>query len=43
MDEILLQENNKVSAESEAHGKIEFEIDENYLYQIYNMSLEVKK
>ena len=43
MDGILLQENNKVSAEEEAHKNIESELDENYLYQIDNMSLNDKK
>ena len=51
----ILQENNKVSAESEAHENnkiiaeaeayenIDFEIDENNLYQIENISLDEKK
>ena len=40
---MLLQENNKVSAEEEAHKNIEFYFDENDMYQIDNMSLEDKK
>ena len=43
MDEIFRQENNKVSAESEAHKNIESDIDENDLYQIDNMSLDDKR
>ena len=40
VDAIILQENNKVSAESESHENIDFEIDENNLYHIDNMSLD---
>ena len=40
---IFIQENNKVSAESKAHENIDYEINENTLYQIYNMSLDEKK
>ena len=43
MDEILLQENNKSSAEYEAHENIKSDFDENDLYQIGNMSLDYKK
>ena len=38
VDEMLLQENNKVSTEN-----IESELDGNDLYHIYNMSLDNKK
>ena len=41
--DILIQENNKVSAKAEAHENIESDIYENYLYQIDNMSLDDKK
>ena len=34
---------NEGSAESEAHKNIESEIDENYQYQIENMSFDEKK
>ena len=34
MDEILLQENNKVSAEDESHENIESYLDKNDLYHI---------
>ena len=34
MDEIILQENNKVSAEDEVNDNIDLEIDENNLYHI---------
>ena len=43
MDEIFLWENNKVSAEEEAHENIEYDFYENDLYQIDNMSLDEKK
>ena len=43
MDEIILKENNKVSAEEEAHENTESDFDENDLYQIDNMSLDEKK
>ena len=43
MDEILLQKNNKVSAEDESHENIESYLDENDLYHIYNISLDDKK
>ena len=43
VDEIILQENNKVSAGTEAQEIIESEFDENDLYRIDNMSLEEKK
>ena len=42
-DEIILQENDKVSDESEAHETIESDIDENNLYKIENMSIDYKK
>ena len=38
MDDIILQESNKLSAEYEAHGNIDSEIDKNYIYMIDNMS-----
>ena len=40
VNEILLQENQKVSAEKGAHENIESDFDENKLYYINNMSLE---
>ena len=43
VDEILLQENQKVSATKEAHENIESGLDEKNLYQINNMSLEDTK
>ena len=43
VDEIILQENNKVSAGTEAQKIIESEFDENSLYRIDNMSLEKKR
>ena len=42
MDEIILQENNEVSNESESHKNIDFEIIENDLYQIDYMGLYEK-
>ena len=39
MDEIILQENNEVSNESESHKNIDLEIIENDLYQIDYMGL----
>ena len=41
--EILMHENQKVSAEKEAHKNIQSEFDENNIYQIDNMSLEYTK
>ena len=38
-----MQENNKVSDEAKSHEDIEYGINENDLYQIYNMSLDDKK
>ena len=43
MDEIFLQENNKVSDESETHENIESKLDDNDIYQIDNMRLNNKK
>ena len=43
MDYIILKGNNKVSAESKPHENIDSEIDENDLYQIFNMSLDEEK
>ena len=43
MDEILLQENQKVSADKGANKNIESDFDENKLYQIDNMSLDNTK
>ena len=40
VDEILLHENEKVSANKEAHENIESDFDEIKLYQIDNMSLD---
>ena len=40
VDEILLKEKRKVSAEREAPENIESHFDENEMYQIDNMSLE---
>ena len=41
--EILLHENQKVSATKEAPGNVEYDFDDNKLYQIENMSLEDTK
>ena len=43
LDEILLKGSNKVSVEAESHENIESELNENDLYQIYNMSIDEKK
>ena len=43
MDEIILQENSKVSTEAEAHEMIKSDNFENHLYQIDNMSLDDNK
>ena len=43
MDEIIWQENNKLSAEYEAHENVDYEIDENDLYHIDNTSLDENK
>ena len=43
VDEIILQEDNKVSAGTEAQEIIESEFDENNLYRIDNMSLKEKR
>ena len=43
MDEIIIQENNIVSAEAEAQESIHSEIYGNYLHHIDNTSLDVKK
>ena len=43
VDEIILQENNKLSDGTEAQDIIESEFDDNDLYWIDNMSLEEKK
>ena len=37
---IILQENNKLSAEDDAHGNNDFEIYGNNLYEIDNMGLD---
>ena len=42
-DEIIPQENNKVSAEAEAHKNIEYEIYEKNPYHIDNMGLDENK
>ena len=43
VDEIILQENNKLIAEYEAHENTDSEIDENNIYEIDNMILDEKK
>ena len=43
MYDIILHENNKVSAEAEAHENIDSEIDDNDLYHTDNISLKEKK
>ena len=43
VDQILLKEDNKVSAGTEAQEIIESEFDENDLYRIDNVSLKEKK
>ena len=43
VDEILLQENNKVRAEEKAQENIDSELDENDIYHIDNMSLDYNK
>ena len=43
VDEILMQENQKLSAETGAHENIESYFDESELYQIENMSLDDTK
>ena len=43
VDEILLHENEKISAVKEAPKKVEYGFDENELYQIDNISLEDTK
>ena len=43
VDEILLHENEKVSAAREAHENVDSDFDDNKIYQIDNMSLEETK
>ena len=43
VDEIILRDNNKLSAEYEAHENINDEINEDNLYEIDNMSIEENK
>ena len=43
VDEIILQENNKLSADDEAYENIDSEIYEYDLYEIYDMSLVKNK
>ena len=43
VDEITLQENRKLSVEEKARENTDSEVDENYLYEIDNMSLDEKK
>ena len=43
MDEILLNETQKVSAEREAPEFLVSDCNENFLYQVYNISLEETK
>ena len=40
VDEILTQENNKVSTVKETYENVEYDFDENKLYRIDNMSLD---
>ena len=40
VDEILLHENQEVSYAKEAHENVEYDFDENELYQVDHMSLE---
>ena len=42
-DDTILYENNKLSAENGAHEKIYSEIDEDNLYEIDNINLDVNK
>ena len=43
VDEIIPQVRKILSAEAEAHKNIEYDINENYLYQIYSMSINEEK
>ena len=43
VDDIILQKNNKLSAENEAHGNIDYEINDNDIYEIDNTSLYKNK
>ena len=43
LDDITLQENKKLSAEAEAHGNIDPEINKNDIYDIGSMSLDENK
>ena len=43
MDEILVQEDNTLSSEEDAHENIEQNFDDNNLYQIDNMNIDDKK
>ena len=43
VDEIILQENHIISLEDDAHDKIDYGGDENYLYDIDHIILDDKK
>ena len=43
MEEIILQENKKVNNEAVAYEKIDYEINENDLYEINDKSLDENK
>ena len=43
VDEIILQDNEKLNAEYESHGNIDSEIGDNNIYEIDNMSLDERK
>ena len=43
VDDITLHENKILSLEYEAHENIDSEVNENYLYEIYDMSLDENK
>ena len=40
---IIFQQNKKLSVEDESHENINSKVDENYLYEIDDMSLDEKK
>ena len=40
---IIFQQNKKLSVEDESHENIKSKVDENYLYEIDDMSLDEKK
>ena len=43
VDEIILQEKQKLSVKDETHDNIDDEVDEDELYEIYKMSLDEKR